>query len=61
VCNHGEAYLCAVSGEKYVLVDKEAIKCQLNMLLELDELLGNLDDALRYALASSSHCVPFHF
>ncbi len=52
--NRGEAYLCAVSGEKYV-------NCQLNILLELDELLGNLDDTLRYALASSSHLVPFHF
>ena len=59
--NHGEAYLCAVGGEKYVLVDKEAIDCQLNILLELDELLGNLDDALCHALAISSHRVPFHF
>ena len=61
VRNCGEAYLCAVSGEKYVLVEKEAIDCQLNILLERDELLGNLDDALRYVLASSSHHVPFHF
>ncbi len=44
-----------------MLVDKEAINCQLNILLELNELLGNLDDALRHALAISSHRVPFHF
>ncbi len=61
MCHRGEAYLCAVGGEKHVLVDKEAINCQLNILLELDELLGNLDDALRHALAISSHHVPFHF
>ncbi len=61
MCNHGEAYLCAVGGEKYVLVDKEAIDCQLNILLELNELLGNLDDALHHMLAISSHHVPFHF
>ncbi len=59
--NRGEAYLCVVGGEKYVLVDKEAIDCQLNILLELDELLRNLDDALRHALAISSHRVLFHF
>ncbi len=44
-----------------MLVDKEAIDCQLNILLELDELLGNLDHALRHALAISFHRVPFHF
>ena len=59
--NRGEAYLCAVSGEKYVLVDKEANNCQLNILLELDELLGNLDDALRHVLVISFHRVPFSF
>jgi hypothetical protein len=36
--------LWAVSGEKDVLVDKEAINCQLNILLELDELVGTLKD-----------------
>jgi hypothetical protein len=51
----------AVGGKKYVLVDKEAIGCQLNILLELDELLGNLDDALHHVLEISSHRVPFHF
>jgi hypothetical protein len=40
VRNRGEAYLCALGGKKYVLVDKEAINCQLNILLELNELLG---------------------
>ncbi len=59
--NRGEVYLCAVGGEKHVLVDKEAINCQLNILLQLDELLGNLDDALRHMLAISSHHISFHF
>ena len=61
MCHCGEAYLCALGGEKYVPVDKEAIDCQLNILLELDELLGNFDDALRHALAISSHRFPFIF
>ncbi len=59
VCHRGEAYLCAVGGEIYVLVDKEVIDCQLNILLELDELLRNLDDALRHVLVISSHRVLF--
>jgi hypothetical protein len=28
--------------------------------LELDELLGNLDNALRHMLAILSDCIPFH-
>jgi hypothetical protein len=34
----GEAYLGAESGEEYMFVDKEAIYCQFNILLELGEL-----------------------
>ncbi len=55
-----EAYLCAHGGEEDVFVDKEAINCQFNILLELDELLGNLDNTLRHVLAIPSHRVPFH-
>jgi hypothetical protein len=55
-----EAYLGAQSGEEYMLVDKEAFFCQFNILLELDELLGNLDNTLRHMLAILSHCIPFH-
>jgi hypothetical protein len=60
VHDHGEAGLCAVGGEVYVLVDKEAINCQIYSLLKLDELFGNHDNALQHAFAISSHCIPFH-
>ncbi len=58
--DHGEAYLGAHSDEEDVFIDKETINCQFNILLELDELLGNLDNTLRNALAAPSHPVPFH-
>jgi len=58
--DRGEAYLRAHGGEKDVFVDKETINQQFNILLELDELLGNLDNTLRHALAIPSHHVPFH-
>jgi hypothetical protein len=39
----GEVYLGAVGCEEDVFIDKEAINCQSNILLELDELsLGTL-------------------
>ena len=56
----GEAYLSANGGDEDVFIDKETINCQLYILLELDELLGNLDNTLRHALAIPSHHVPFH-
>ncbi len=56
-----KAYLGAHSGEEYMLVDKKAIYCQLDILLELDELLGNLDNTLSYTLAILLDCIPFHF
>ncbi len=49
----GDAYLGAWSGEEYMLVGKEA-------LMELDELLGNLDNTLCHTLAIPSDCIPFH-
>ena len=48
--DRGEAYLSANGGEEDVFIDKETINCQFNILLELDELLGNLDNTLRHAL-----------
>ncbi len=53
--DRGEAYLRAHGGEEDVFVDKETINRQFNILLELDELLGNLDNTLRHALAIPSH------
>jgi len=47
-------------GEEDVIIDKETINCQFNILLELDELLGNLDNTLCHALAIPSHSAPFH-
>ncbi len=58
--DRGEAYLSANGSEEDVFIDKETINCQFNILLELDELLGNLDNTLRHALAVPSHSVPFH-
>ncbi len=58
--DRGEAYLSAHSGEEDVFIDKETINCQFNILLELDELLGNLDNTLQHALVVPSQHVPFH-
>ncbi len=58
--DRSEAYLCAHGGEEDVFVDKETINRQFNILLELDELLGNLDNTLHHVLAVPSHRVPFH-
>jgi len=58
--DRGEAYLSANGGEEDVFIDKETINCQFNILLGLDELLGNLDNTLRHALAIPFHIVPFH-
>jgi len=58
--DHGEAYLSSNGAEEDVFINKETINCQFNILLELDELLGNLDNTLRHALAIPSHSVPFH-
>ncbi len=58
--DRGEAYLSAIGGEEDVFDDKETNNCQFNILLELDELLGNLDNTLCHALAVPPHSVPFH-
>ncbi len=58
--DHGEAYLGAVGCEEDVFVDKEAINCQFNILLELDELSRGLDNTLTHTLAVPPHSVPFH-
>jgi hypothetical protein len=52
--NRGEAYFGAESGEEYMFVKKEAINCQFNVLLELDELLRDFDNTLHQALAIPS-------
>jgi hypothetical protein len=56
----GVEYLGAESCEEYMLVDKEAIYCQFDILLELDELLGNLDNTPCHTLAVLWDCIPFH-
>ncbi len=58
--NCGEVYFGAESGEEYVFVNREAINCQFNVLLELDQLLRVFDNTLRQALAVPSNCIPFH-
>ncbi len=56
----GEVYFGAESGEEYMLVDKKVIYCQFDILLELDELLGNLDNTLCHMLAIPLDCILFH-
>ena len=58
--DRNEAYPSAIGGEEDVFIDKETINCQLNILLELDELFGNLDNTLRHAIAIPPCSVPFH-
>ena len=43
-----------------MFVDKKKIDCQLNIMLELDELLRDLDHTFNKALHISSYGVPFH-
>jgi hypothetical protein len=57
--NCGEAYFGAESGEEDMFVDKEAINCQFNALLELDELLRDFDNTLHQVLAIASNLFPF--
>ena len=54
-----EAYFGAKGGEEYMLVDKEAINCQFNVFVELDEIPGNFDNTLRRVLAIPMNCIPF--
>jgi hypothetical protein len=42
------------------LLTKKNANCQFNILMELDELCGNLDNVLHYPLAVPPHCVTFH-
>jgi hypothetical protein len=58
--DRGEAYLCAISHEEDVFVDKKNIDRQFNILMELDELCGNLNNALHYLLAIPPHPVTLH-
>jgi hypothetical protein len=43
-----------------MLGDKKSIYCQFDILLELDEFLGNLSNTLRHKLAIPLDCIPFH-
>jgi hypothetical protein len=58
--DHRKAYLCAVGCEEDVFVDKKHVNCQCHISMELDELCGNLDNALHYLLAISLHRVTLH-
>ncbi len=58
--DHREAYLCAVSHEEDVFVDKKNVNCQFDISMELDELCGNFDDALHYLLAIPPHHITLH-
>jgi hypothetical protein len=58
--DRGGADLCAISHEEDVYVDKENVNCQFDILMELDELCGNLDNALHYLLAVPPHRVTLH-
>ncbi len=56
----GEADLHAIGREEDVFVNKKNINCQCNILMELDELCGNLDYALHYLLAVPPHRVTLY-
>ncbi len=47
----GEVDLCAIGHEEDVVFDKKNVNSQFNILMELDELCGNLDNDLHYPLA----------
>jgi hypothetical protein len=49
-----DTHLCAVGCEEDVFVDK------MDILIELDGLCGNLDNALHYLLAFPPHRVTLH-
>jgi hypothetical protein len=46
--------------EEDVFVDKKNVNCQFNISMELDELCGNLDNALHCLHVVPPHCVTFH-
>jgi hypothetical protein len=58
--DHREAYLCAVGHEEDVFVNKKNINCQFLISMKLNELCGNLDNALHHLLAVPPHCVTLH-
>ncbi len=55
-----EAYFCAVGCEECVLVDEEYIYGKLHILLELNQLTGDLDHNLNKSLRVPPYIVPFH-
>lgn len=55
-----EANFRAVRGEECVLVDEEYIYGELYILLELNQLAGDLDHTLNKSFRVSSYSVPFH-
>jgi hypothetical protein len=59
ISDHGEADFCAISQEEDVFVDKKNVYCQFDISMELNELCGNLDNALHYLLAIPLTVLPF--
>jgi hypothetical protein len=53
--DRGEADLCAINCEEDVFVDKTNVNCQFKISMELDELCGNLGNALHYLFAIHPH------
>ena len=47
-------------GEECVLVDEEYIFGEIHILLELNQLAGDLDHTLNKSLCIPSYSVPFH-
>ena len=58
--DHCEAKFCAVGGEKCVLVDEVYIYGELHILLELNQLTGDLDYTLNKSFCIPPYIVPFH-
>jgi hypothetical protein len=55
-----KAEVCAVGCKEDAFVEKENVNCQFYILMELNELCRNFDNALHYPIAIPPHCVTFH-
>ncbi len=58
--DHCEAYFHAVGGEDCMLVDEKYIYGKLHILLELNQLTGDLDHTLNKSLCVPPYIVSFH-
>ena len=58
--DRGKAHLGAEGSKEHMLVYKETVNGKFHILMDLDELRGDLDNTLLFALAIPSNGVPLH-